>query len=1012
MTEPDLATWIEPGSVHPCAESLRDYALGRLPEDDLVKCAAHLETCSGCRQFVETVPGDALVALVQSASHGEKASSEASVPLRLHRGFEIMEEIGRGGMAVVFKARQLDLGRIVAFKQIKPELMTAEGLLRFRVEAGVMARIQHANIVQIHDVGEQEGKPYIAFEFIPGGGLDRQLSGNPLPVRSASRLLATLARAVQVAHDQSVIHRDLKPSNVLLTWDVDLSADPSDEKFWERVVPKICDFGLAKHLSQPQSQTQTGEILGTPGYMSPEQTRGRNDDIGPATDIFALGVMLYETLTGRRPFLSATLVQTLDLICTADPVPPSHLQPRLPADLDVVCLKCLEKEPRRRYATAAEVADDLERWLAGEPIRARPVAAWERAWKWVKRNPTKGVVIAGCVGILVSLISGIMLHNRRLQAEVLRANRNEAVAIANFRRGHDVVQKMIDDVTDFSVSTEAWRLLRDNLYSRAREYHESALEGADDSNPDVRLAKTMARIYRGSMLVSLGEYDDAVRHLEPAREQLELLLLQSPDNADVRSSLASCYRNLAWAYAGSLDFPAAEKHYNKAYVHLSRLVAEQPGNLDFRRRLAGLYGDLGAIYSLTERNSLSQRAYSESLDLWKNIAGDASFSDNDRARFGKTCLDIAAVCRADGRVEESESYLKQGEVMLSPAPGRSSSLWVRKLLAETFWYLSELAISRHQPDLALVQTDKAIDVIRDVLSQEPREEAAHVALVRYYSGKSRLLDELDRPDETLAVRNKAIEFADPVGLAAILLPSIREHRLQNRWANAEAELNQMESRVLSIPRDSRTIQVERILADVYFEWAELAIAQGELDNAVSRYDRSIETLNELLIRIPDDAESLATLSGRHRLKAWHLSRAGRTDMAFAAWDLAIHYAAGDLRNFTQAERALERALLGDHAGASQEAHKVAEQPELKVDTAVHLARVYCRCIEALEQDVQLTSADRDRLTTSYAAAAIRCLGRAGSLNFEESAERAELASDAQLAALRTTHEFQQWFQRR
>jgi len=265
MTDDELTTYIQPRSVHPCAESLRDYALGRLPEADLAECATHLETCPSCRQFVETVPGDAFVSLVQKASHADTASSESANPLRLQRGFQLIEEIGRGGMAVVYKARQSDLGRIVAFKQIKQELMTAEGLLRFQTEAGVMARIQHPNIVQIHDVGEQDGMPYIAFEFVQGGSLDRLLSGNPLPVRAACRLLAILARAIQVAHDQSIIHRDMKPSNVLLAWDRNLAADPSSERFWEGVIPKIGDFGLAKHLGQPEGQTYTGQVLGTPG---------------------------------------------------------------------------------------------------------------------------------------------------------------------------------------------------------------------------------------------------------------------------------------------------------------------------------------------------------------------------------------------------------------------------------------------------------------------------------------------------------------------------------------------------------------------------------------------------------------------------------------------------------------------------------------------------------------------------------------------------------------------------
>ena len=451
--------------------------------------------------------------------------------------------------------------------------------------------------------------------------------------------------------------------------------------------------------------------------MSPEQARGSNADIAPATDIFALGVIFYEALTGRRPFLGTTLVQTMDLICTADPVSPSDLQPGLASDLSVVCLKCLEKEPQRRYETAAEFADDLERWLAGESIDARPVATWERAWKWVKRNPAKGVVIAGCVLLLCSLTFGVLLHNPGLQAAVTRANINEAVALANFRRGHDVIQKMMEDVADVSVNTESWRLLRENLYSRAREYHESALEGADDSNPDVRLAKTMAVIYQGSMLVILGDNREAIHHLDPAREQLESLLQESPDNAEVRSNLARCYRNLGWACNRLPDFQAAEKYYELAFKQLTSLVAAKPDDLDFRRRLAGLHGDIGAIYFATDRKNLAEQAYRKSLTLWRNLAEDETFSDSDRARYGQSCLVVAIICLIENRLEESEFWLKQNEQILAPAPGRSSSLAVRKLLAETYWHRSKLAIARHQTDLALIQTDKAIKVVSQALKR-------------------------------------------------------------------------------------------------------------------------------------------------------------------------------------------------------------------------------------------------------------------------------------------------------
>lgn len=313
--------------------------------------------------------------------------------------YEIESVLGRGGMGVVYRARQVGLGRTVALKMIvagghaSPEQMD-----RFQGEAAAIARLQHPNIVQVHDIGEQDGHPFFSLEYVRGGNLAESLSQTPWSAQDAAELTMILARAVHAAHQQGIIHRDLKPANVLLT---------------EDNVPKITDFGLAKQLDTDMGQTRTGSVLGTPSYMAPEQAEGRVSAICPATDVYALGAILYECVTERPPFRGATSLETLKQVSTTEPVAPSRLQPRVPLDLETICLKCLEKDVHRRYATAAELADDLQRFLHGQPIIARPISAWGRTVKFARRRPAIAALSSvTAMAILALFVTGIIYNGQ------------------------------------------------------------------------------------------------------------------------------------------------------------------------------------------------------------------------------------------------------------------------------------------------------------------------------------------------------------------------------------------------------------------------------------------------------------------------------------------------------------------------------------------------------------------------------------------------------------------------
>jgi serine/threonine-protein kinase len=319
---------------------------------------------------------------------GEEPAPQPAEPIALPQvpGYEVEGVLGHGGMGVVFRARHLRLNRPVALKMALAGAYAApRELARFQREAEAVARLRHVNLVQIYDVGDSDGRPYFTMELVEGGSLAQKISGTPQPVQDAAGLAATLALAVQAAHSCGIVHRDLKPANVLLTADG---------------TPKISDFGLALRLDEGECLTLTGVALGTPSYMAPEQARGQPEAVGPAADIYALGAILYELVTGRPPFRGATSADTVQQLLDQDPVPPSRLNPRVPRDLETICLKCLHKEPPRRYASAAALAADLGRFQEGRPIEARPVGQAERIWRWCRRKPAA----AGWLGTALVLV--------------------------------------------------------------------------------------------------------------------------------------------------------------------------------------------------------------------------------------------------------------------------------------------------------------------------------------------------------------------------------------------------------------------------------------------------------------------------------------------------------------------------------------------------------------------------------------------------------------------------------
>jgi serine/threonine protein kinase len=331
-------------------------------------------------------------AAFQSAESQPAVIPPAGAPLPALPGYEVLGKLGEGGMGIVFRARDRALKRVVAVKQLLHPAPSAEAMARFRAEAEALARLRHPHVVQVYAAGEQDGRPYFIMEYVEGGGLDEKVRGQPQPPADAARLVMLLARAVQAAHQQGIVHRDLKPANVLL-------APPADEPALNTAygLPKVSDFGLSKALGEDPGRTAGGTILGTPGYMAPEQASGRPEDVGPAADVYALGAILYELLTGQVPFRGRSVLDTLEQVRSQPPRPPRELRPDVPPALEAVCLRCLAKAPADRYPSAQALADDLHRFAQGEAVSPPPAPP---------RTTRPGRRVGWLVAALVALLAG------------------------------------------------------------------------------------------------------------------------------------------------------------------------------------------------------------------------------------------------------------------------------------------------------------------------------------------------------------------------------------------------------------------------------------------------------------------------------------------------------------------------------------------------------------------------------------------------------------------------------
>lgn len=611
-------------------------------------------------QFAET--------LAPSAQPADfKFPEKSELPPRQFGAYDLFEEIGRGGMGVIYRARQRSLDRFVALKMIlSHSFATAETLERFQREARAAARLRHANIVRIYEIGEHEGQQYFSMALIEGGSLRDLLNDGPLPPAIGAQIVQQLAEAVQHAHEHGIVHRDIKPQNVLMAFDEGTASSSrgsgsttgpksgvKNVKGSLAAVPKLTDFGLAR-LSDSAGLSVTGEALGTPSYMPPEQARGDHGAIGATADTYSLGAVLYCVLTGRPPFQASTPLETMKQLQDQEPVPPRLLNPVVPKDLETICLKCLQKEPNKRYGTAEELAEELQRFRNGEPVQARPVSRLERGWRWCKRRPhvaglaaTLALVILGSLfGLTVLYLSAVKSAEAASEAERIAkqhadiAREKENIAKASRKEAIAEKKRAEEERKRAQIEAQTARRVKDLIVGM--------FEASDPLGLTDGLALQISR--------ASGEKLTARDLLDRGEKKARQVLATEPQTlAAMLSTLGSAHRSLG-------DYKRAEALLNDALaMRQKHLAKDHVGLAETRYHLARLKMELG-------RYSEAEKLYEQAQTVMKKELGE------DHARVLDLQLHYGHLFAETGELDKARALFKSAIAVYRNRPEHKRQL--------------------------------------------------------------------------------------------------------------------------------------------------------------------------------------------------------------------------------------------------------------------------------------------------------------------------------------------------
>jgi serine/threonine-protein kinase len=843
-------------------------------------------------------------------------------------GFEILRELGRGGMGVVFLARQTRLNRLVALKVILPGAQAGEEVrARFEAEAEAAAQLHHPNIVQVFEFGEDSGTLYLALEFVDGQPLGRAMEGRPQPPREAAELALKLARAVAFAHLRGIVHRDLKPANVLLS---------------STGEPKIADFGLARNLGRESDKTLTGTVLGTPNYMSPEQAAGKVKTAGPAADIYGLGAILYWLLAGRPPFHADSVMEVLRQVIEHEPPSVRLLNPTVARDLETICHKCLQKDQQRRYRTASDLADDLERFLRGEPIAARPVGAVERFARWCRRNPRVAALSAAVVTIFLAGFAAVAwqwretVHHRR-QAE------------QNLEWASSAVNDLFTSVSETRLLDEkGLQPLRRELLQEALAYYE-LFTRERSGNPALEQRLAEAHFNIGKIHGVLGDSRRAVAALQNAATMHERLAAAQKDSIELAWNLARCYGQLAEQEEVVGDLEHAARHYDLACNLLSDLASRPTRNFQIELDLADYLADRAFLRARSEGN------YSEVVAPFQQaIAAHEAI--------------VAARPEDDRVLRQLAALLNNLGVVQSRLGGQDAAL-----AAHQHGLQIQLQLLRESPESLELQQSAA---------------DSHFNLGRIFTTLGRNEDALASFTESGAIYGRLCEDNPQVpryqqGHADCLTETATIHAQEREFEKAGETLLEAAAILAQLAEAAPdSLSLQQSLRSTYQSLASCLREQNDLEGSLAYLEKAALVQSEIAAKNPGLPEAIDAQADQFNNLGVAYRDAGKLNEALRMFDKALglkmslgeaFLSAADRQSAIariHVNSARCRVLMGNVAEAGQ-AYRAAEtiwQPLVEKEPARWPDRDALAMAMAELGDLQLVAGDHDAARTSYRSA--------------------------------------------
>ena len=945
------------------------------PLDRSALIAAHPDLADDLQSFFRNHDSIGRLAVPLNAAAAEAPTitgmldpepAQSGMTVRYFGDYELLDEIARGGMGVVYKARQVNLNRVVALKMILAgQLANDSDVKRFYAEAEAAAKLDHPGIVPIFEIGQHDGQHYFSMAFVEGESLAKKVIDGPMPPRDAAEMVRKVADAVEYAHQKGIIHRDLKPANVLL--------DGHGQ-------PKVTDFGLAKQTQGDSGLTGTGQILGTPSYMPPEQASGKLDEVGPPSDVYALGAILYCLLTGRPPFQAASPLDTLKQVLEQEPVAPRQLNPHVPLDLETIALKCLEKEPARRYAKGVDLADELGRFLRGEPILARPVGPVERTWHWCKRNRalaglTAATALSLIVGIIGSSYFAIKERDRAVSESIAKqdALTQKGIADENARRADEKANEAQANALEARANAENEAKQRAIAELRERESQE-AKERAEAARREATTAQANA------MSALRGTTDDAIEqligsrpvlgpseraYLERSLRRWQGLAAEQGDSEQSRAIRAEGTFRVA-ALRGKLgDREASISGYGQAILQFAELATDFPQVPQYRWYLAGSHSDTAIQLKEIGDLAKSREHFENALQAEKQLAAEFPAAVNYRNDLAGIHFNLANLLRILGdrpaALAHLQSALELGEALVAELPGVAR---YRLFLAGNYNALATVLHELGRRSESGVQFERALTVAQKLDADFPAVPNYRSELALIHNNFGHLLHVSGNDPRALSQYARALAIGEKLVAEFPGVPTYRQDcaaahtnlgiLLVGRGEPAEAaeQYRKALALIAKLAADAPGVPAyRRELAGVNLELGDLLVKLGQDSAARQHYQQGIVIREKLVADFPNVADFQIDLGGTYVNCGIRIRSNGDAAESLNSFERAITLLrplAGNepppmmAREFLRNghwSRALAFEQLARHAEALQDWNKAvefspaAEQPNLRIERA-------------------------------------------------------------------------------